>query len=665
MTPSSNRGISRPTQRALASAGAVSLVVASLSAMPASFANEQQPAPHDNSSGCRNIAITADRYQGLPGEYQLAYSDYTRNLYTTFSNGRPPVYTGGVGVWTTYGEIPTLDEVMLPGTVDFVPSGQTEATSKQLASPDGIAIDDAHGTIWVTQTRTNSVTVYDLYTKKELWTSYDAQNPENGAVSRPREVKVDAKSGKAFVSGSGGVTVFDLKSHQVIQKINFTRSDGSADTGMNMELDSEGGRLYVPSLNSGTLKVINTETLAVEQTIELHKEVADAQLRPSDVTIDKSLGEIYVSSQGDMDRETKVSKGNSGVTVYDLKTGEYKKSINFGKQTLAVTADEEHDVVYATDFATGKIGVIDGRTGSITHEVSTGAEGGANDVLVTPEGEVYAVVRDKFADNVTTGYTLDPTTGKFKEAASTEPKGENGADTPIVVNSLVKITPTFTPVPNIPQCDPVQTQQVVATTSTAGVVYPRGTSTAPSQTSNGDTPVFSDVPEGYPFYADIQWLAHQRLSFGWADGTYHPQQPVDRGAMAAYFYRMAGSPEVALPETSPFKDVDSSHPFYKEIVWMSQQGITTGYEDGSYRPNASVNRGAMAAFFFRYAKVTNYEAPQTPQFKDVDRNNPFYREISWFKDQHITTGWGDGTFRPNEPIQRAAMAAFIHRFAVK
>ena len=79
------------------------------------------------------------------------------------------------------------------------------------------------------------------------------------------------------------------------------------------------------SLNSGTLKAINTDTLAVEQTIELYKEVADAQLRPSDVTIDKSLGEIYVSSQGDMDRETKVSKENSGITVYDLKTGEYKE----------------------------------------------------------------------------------------------------------------------------------------------------------------------------------------------------------------------------------------------------------------------------------------------------------------------------------------------------
>ncbi len=100
---------------------------------------------------------------------------------------------------------------------------------------------------------------------------------------------------------------------------------------------------------------------------------------------------------------------------------------------------------------------------------------------------------------MTTGYTLDPTTGKFKEAASTEPKGENGADTPIVVNSLVKITPTFTPVPNIPQCDPVQTQQVVATTSTAGAVYPRGTSTAPSQTSNGDTPFSRMFLKGIPF----------------------------------------------------------------------------------------------------------------------------------------------------------------------
>ena len=64
------------------------------------------------------------------------------------------------------------------------------------------------GTIWVTQTRTNSVTVYDLYTKRTVDQLRCAES-ENGSVSRPREVKVDARGqGKAFVSGSGGVTVF-------------------------------------------------------------------------------------------------------------------------------------------------------------------------------------------------------------------------------------------------------------------------------------------------------------------------------------------------------------------------------------------------------------------------------------------------------------------------
>ena len=60
------------------------------------------------------------------------------------------------------------------------------------------------------------------------------------------------------------------------------------------------------------MNVINTGTLENEKTITLHKDVDSAALRPSDVTIDKSLQEIYVSSQGEMDRQSGVSKGNAG-----------------------------------------------------------------------------------------------------------------------------------------------------------------------------------------------------------------------------------------------------------------------------------------------------------------------------------------------------------------
>ena len=165
-----------------------------------------------------------------------------------------------------------------------------------MAAPYGIAVDEANGTIWVTQTRSDAVSVYDINTKQLVWSSYNEANPSEGAVKHPREVKVDAASGRAFVSGSGGVTVFDLKTHEVIKKIAFTHN-GEEDIAMNMELDASGGKLYVPAMGAGTLNVINTGTLENEKTITLHKDVDSAALRPSDVTIDKSLQEIYVSSQ--------------------------------------------------------------------------------------------------------------------------------------------------------------------------------------------------------------------------------------------------------------------------------------------------------------------------------------------------------------------------------
>ena len=87
--------------------------------------------------------------------------------------------------------------------------------------------------------------------------------------------------------------------------------------------------------------------------------------------------------------------------------------------------------------------------------------------------------------------------------------------------------------------------------------------------------------------------------------------------MAAYFYRMSGSPQYTAPSTPSFSDVPLNHPYYKEIEWMKAQGITTGWPDGTYRPEGSVNRDAMAAFFYRYAGSPEYTAPAQARFTDV------------------------------------------------
>ena len=424
----------KPSRKLLAIAGALSVVAGSFATVPATFAaNVSASVPGGNSQTsteeCRHIAVSATQYQGLPGQYQLAYSAATSSLYTSFSSGRPPILTGGVGTWNV-ASTPSLSTVYQFPTADFIGRGATAPTGKQIESPYGIAYDEATGYVWVTQTRVNKVSIFDPATNKIIWSSAE------GDVNHPREVRIDPSSGKVFVSGSGGISVFDTTSHTLVKKIEFTDAKGESDIAMNMHVDSADGKLYVPSLSAGTVKVIDTKSYEVEKTIQLHKENAEAALNASDVTVDKSLKEIYVSSQGDR-------KGtNSGITTYDLETGAYKKTIPFGTQALALASDEARDLLYVTDYGTGNVGVIDARTGTVVSQVSTGATSGANDVLVTADGSAYAVARSIEGTSVIeTDYTIDKTTGEYR-TSSTEPKGKDNADSPIVPGVMVKINTT-------------------------------------------------------------------------------------------------------------------------------------------------------------------------------------------------------------------------------
>lgn len=426
----------KPSHKLLAVASALSVIAGSMTVIPASFAangNSSLPAAssaQNSNNECRHFSVSATQYQGLPGQYQLAYAPATSTLFTSFSSGRPPILTGGLGSWNV-SSAPSLASVYQFPTVNFTPRGATEPSGKQIASPYGVGYDEATGYVWVAQTRTSTVSVVDPSTNQILWTS------AAGDVNDPREVRIDTANGKAFVSGSGGLSVFDTATHALVKKIAFNDAKGEEDIAMNFHIDSADGKVYVPTLSAGTLKVINGKTLEVEKTIELHKDKADIALNPTDVTIDKSLKEIYVSSQGD--RKT---GANSGVTVYDLKTGAYKKSIPFGKQALAITSDEARDLLYVTDYGTGNVGVIDARTGTVVSEVSTGATSGANDVLVTPDGSAYAVARStEDASPIETNYTIDKTTGEYR-TSSTEPKGKDNADSPITPGVMVKLNTT-------------------------------------------------------------------------------------------------------------------------------------------------------------------------------------------------------------------------------
>lgn len=171
---------------------------------------------------------------------------------------------------------------------------------------------------------------------------------------------------------------------------------------------------------------------------------------------------------------------------------------------------------------------------------------------------------------------------------------------------------------------------------------------------------FIDVPPNLMFREEIEQLAAKGITTGWDDGSYRPLAPIQRDAMVAFVYRALGSPAFTPPRTSPFKDMPPSRMFYKEITWAHAEGITNGWPDGTFRPTASVERGAVAAFLYRASRERSTKTANP--FSDVPSNHQFGKEITWLAATGITTGWSDGTFRPVAPIARDAMAAFMTRW---
>jgi len=178
-------------------------------------------------------------------------------------------------------------------------------------------------------------------------------------------------------------------------------------------------------------------------------------------------------------------------------------------------------------------------------------------------------------------------------------------------------------------------------------------------------PTFSDVPETWPFFTEVEWLAARGITTGYPDGTFRPLDPVNRDSMAAFLYRAAGSPSFTPPATSPFADMAPTSAFYKEVTWLHSRGVCTGWVevDGTrtYRPQLPITRDAMAAFLYRFAGSPRFTPPAASPFTDMTPASSFYKEVTWMASTGITKGWPDGTFRPGSAVTRDAMAAFLYR----
>ena len=161
----------------------------------------------------------------------------------------------------------------------------------------------------------------------------------------------------------------------------------------------------------------------------------------------------------------------------------------------------------------------------------------------------------------------------------------------------------------------------------------------------GKTPAvgYPDLAESNPNYNEISWNSDHCIMLGFADGTFRPDASVNRAQLATYLYRVAGRPTVNAPAVSPFKDVPVNHPAYKEIYWLSQQGIT----GSEFRPLEAVTESTMAEFMYRAA---GSPAPAQGGYPS--------QALAWTATNGIGTGSTSST-----AVTRDAMAGYLYIYA--
>lgn len=138
------------------------------------------------------------------------------------------------------------------------------------------------------------------------------------------------------------------------------------------------------------------------------------------------------------------------------------------------------------------------------------------------------------------------------------------------------------------------------------------------------------------------------------EGRYSFAMPSSAATVKAAF-------AAAAPGDLPFIDVPTGAWYEEGVRYVYENGLMTGTSDTIFAPNVTTSRAMIATILWRMAgsPVVNYAM----DFSDVAQGQWYSEAIRWAASEGIVTGYGNGTFGPNDPITREQMATMLYRYA--
>ena len=258
-----------------------------------------------------------------------------------------------------------------------------------------------------------------------------------------------------------------------------------------------------------------------------------------------------------------------------------------------------------------------------------------------PHCDVTIIAPDKYAAqysyNTNTNHPLSPADQGSQAITLKYVNGEWAIDDDGIVRYTVACEDTSTE----PTPDPDPTPDPTPTPGPGG----------------GDKPPY--IPPVDPDDSGVSDLLntddHIQYLFGYPEGTFGPENNMTRAEVAQMFYNLLLDQDVTITKT--FDDVPANAWYAKAVNTLASLGVVSGVGNGDFEPERSITRAEFTSIAMKFAEG---KTGGTNIFSDVKSTDWFYRAVVNSTQYGWIHGYGDGTFRPNNPITRVEVTAIVN-----
>jgi len=375
---------------------------------------------------------------------------------------------------------------------------------------------------------------------------------------------------------------------------------------------------------------------------------------------------------------------NKKLTAYDSPIGVKKWDLEFGSPVKIVKTPDAGGMIYAaTDNHVFYAISADGKVqwGYPVDDVGANipAAGSDGTVYVAGKKTLYAL-GTVAASSVSLNKKIMNLQAGSKEPLTATVVPDNAANKKVKWSSSDRLVAEVDSTGNVTGIAP-GTAKITATTEEGGFaaacivtviaasgskplepgIEPAKPATKPPAADQPSVPKLTDI-SGHWAGPEIGKAAELGIINGYSDNTFRPDAGVTRAEFAAMLTRGIKPVTEGLPLS--FADKDEIGVWAVQPVAQAVQlGIVNGYDDGTFRPNASITHAEMIAMVVRASGHSAAHAERTGFADDADI--PLWAKPSVSKAEEtgiiIVGGIAGGRFAPQEKSTRAEAASAIVR----